>query len=65
MTVAEVKTQLPDVQIYVNGRICAGRPQGRNNRFATVWVPDVTQTGWIFSWQAIKRSLDTGVPLRS
>ncbi len=67
MTIAEIKRDLPQVQVKIGKKKVWARISGRLNQFATVSLGYSTaaQT-WVdfsFSWEAIAHSLNSGKPL--
>ena len=67
MNLEEIQEQLPDVIVRIEGVDYTGRVRGRNDRFATVSV-EIRPNVWMdisFSWEAIERHLNIGMPLRS
>jgi hypothetical protein len=58
LTIAQIKEELPDVQIEVFGKIVTGHLAGRKMPFAGVWIEiDGTQLSWTFSWFTIKEAI--------
>lgn len=70
--IAECKAELPPVKVQLPGGVVWGRTSGRLNKFASVTVDEqgTLHRGnrpWYdfqFSWEAVCRSVVTGVPLR-
>lgn len=65
LTVNEVKAQLPDVKVAIDGRVYTGRVTGRAMPFATVTIthPVFGEHHIQYSWQAIKRAVNSDTPL--
>ncbi len=71
-TMAQLKHDLPDVKVLVQGKEFTGHVTGRINPRATVSVAfpapwDDKQTVehlWSFDWKDIKATLNTGLPLK-
>lgn len=69
LTIAQVKEQLPDVVVNVNGQLLCGSVRGRKLPFAHVWItsPDsLLGIGTLeYTWEAIAHSLNAGTPLQA
>ena len=61
-TEAEVRDELPDVQVLWGGAVHRGRLGGRKLRFATAHFAGGYRAEW--PWSAVVRSLNSGEPLR-
>ena len=65
LTIKEIKAQLPDVKVTLDGKVYVGQVSGRDNPFATVTIRHAV---WgfhyaQFSWQAIKRAVNDDTSL--
>ena len=57
MTIQEIKKQLPDVKVSVDGQTQVCHIYGRKLDFATVYT---TIGNFEFAWSTIQRHLETG-----
>lgn len=55
LTIKEIKEQLPDVKIRVNGKVETGKVRGRALQYAVVFVGD---NSWEYSWEAMQRAVN-------
>ena len=62
MSIEQIKAELPEVKVKVNGSVVTGHIYGRNSQFPTVYTKQDSR-GWPFAWETIQQSLVTGKPL--
>lgn len=60
MTIQEIQEKLPLVRVQIDRRIISLPIMDRNARFAKIKVGNQER---VFSWETIRYSLETGVPL--
>jgi hypothetical protein len=65
MTIEEIKKELPNVKMRVDGKIIDATLHGRCNPFATVgyWTGHNSYISYEYAWATIQRHLNIGKPL--
>jgi hypothetical protein len=64
MTIDQIKKDLPDVRLVFQGKEYVGHLSGRKEPQATVWLEDIPEVEFSFSWQAVANVLNRGAMLR-
>lgn len=71
MTIQQVKDTLPLVNIRLGNSVFKAATSGRKQQFAIVWLPapgvhyykKIKHQHWQYSWEAVCRAVNSGVPL--